>query len=63
MDYGELKKYRDLKKVPRPSPGSGSMFIHVLPSGEEILTMIVDDGRTFQVMSAEDTAAQLSKKR
>lgn len=54
-----LKKYKHIKDVPRPSPGSAAMFVHILDSGKEVLTCIFDDGRTHQVMDAESTRAQL----
>ena len=57
--YAQLNKYKNLKDVPRPSPGNSAMFIHVLDSGEEVLTCMFDDGRTMPVMSAENTKAQL----
>lgn len=57
--YAKLQRYRKLKDVPRPSVGRSAMFIHVLDSGEEVLTCMLDDGRTVPVMDAENTKAQL----
>ena len=55
----QLQKFKDLKSVPRPSKGQAAMFIHVLESGEEVLTCMFDDGRTEQMMNAQNTKAQL----
>jgi hypothetical protein len=55
----ELKEYTDVKDVPRPAKGNAAMFIHVLESGEKVLTCLLDDGRTVQMMSSVNTAAQL----
>jgi hypothetical protein len=38
-----------------------ALFVLVLESGEEVLTCMSDDGRTWKMMSAEDTAAQLER--
>ncbi len=54
-----LKRFRSLKSVPRPSEGKATMFVHVLASGEEVLTCMFADGSTEQVLDAETTEAQL----
>lgn len=55
----DLKKYKDIKDVPRPAAGNMAVFVHVLESGEEVLTCIFEDGRTSRLMDAEATRAQL----
>jgi hypothetical protein len=57
--FADLKKYKRIKDVPRPSAGNVAMFIHVLKPGVEVLKTIFSDGRTLQMMSAEDTRTQL----
>lgn len=57
--FKDLRRYKRLRNVPRPSPGCAAMFIWVTREGPRIMCML-DDGRTVEVMDVENTAAQLS---